>query len=51
MVSPAVIEMGGVIVTPVEKDFEGLNASDVEGIYREVSLNAGIVDSILAAMV
>ena len=50
VVSPAVIEMGGVIVTPVEKDFEGLYASDVEGIYREVSLKAGIVDSILAAM-
>jgi len=50
MVSPAVIEMGGVIVTPVEKDFEGLNASDVEDIYREVSLNTGIMDSILAAM-
>ncbi|MEI6154221.1 MAG: DUF4922 domain-containing protein [Deltaproteobacteria bacterium] len=50
VVSPAVIEMGGVIVTPVEKDFERLDAHDVEGIYREVSLNAGIVDSILAAM-
>jgi hypothetical protein len=50
VVSPAVIEMGGVIVTPVEKDFERLNASDVEGIYREVSLKADIVDSILAAI-
>ncbi|MCX5815742.1 MAG: DUF4922 domain-containing protein [Proteobacteria bacterium] len=50
VVSPAVIEMGGVIVTPVESDFERLDASDVEGIYREVSLKAGIVDSILAVV-
>jgi hypothetical protein len=50
LVSPAVIEMGGVIVTPMKKDFEGLDASDVEGIYGEVSLKANIVDSILAAM-
>ena len=51
VVSPAVIEMGGVIITPMEKDFEGLDAPDVEGIYREVSLKASTVDSILAVMV
>lgn len=50
LVSPAVIEMGGVIITPMEKDFEGLDASDVEGIYREVSLDAAAVDSILEAV-
>jgi len=50
VVSPAVIEMGGVIVTPMKKDFEGLDASNVEGIYREVSLKANIMDSILAVM-
>ena len=37
-VSPAVIEMCGVIVTPVERDLERLTAHDVENIYREVSL-------------
>ena len=37
-VSPAVIEMGGVLVTPLEKDFERLDESVVEGIFREVSL-------------
>ncbi len=37
VVSPAVIEMGGVLVTPVERDFERLDAPMVEGIYREVS--------------
>lgn len=37
-VSPAVIEMTGVIVTPFERDFERLDAADVEHIYSEVSL-------------
>lgn len=38
-VSPAVIEMGGVLVTPLEKDFQRLDESAVEGIFREVSLS------------
>jgi hypothetical protein len=38
-VSPAAVEMGGVIVTPVERDFDRLDAPAVEAIYREVSLH------------
>ena len=46
-VSPAVIEMGGVLVTPVERDFERLNASAVEDIFGEVSLKDEIVQSVV----
>jgi hypothetical protein len=49
-VSPAVIEMGGVLVTPVERDFERLDASAVEGIFREVSLKGEIVQSVVDAI-
>jgi hypothetical protein len=38
MVSPAVMEMGGMIVTPSETDFNRLDAETIESIYREVSL-------------
>jgi len=38
LVSPGVIDMGGVLITPVEKDFEQLDAAAVESIYKEVSL-------------
>jgi len=48
VVSPAVIEMGGVIVTPMERDFERLDAKAVEAIYREVSLDAAIVDDAIS---
>ena len=51
VVSPAVIEMGGVIVTPRQRDFERLNASDVENIYKEVSLDSQTVTSVLDAMI
>lgn len=37
-VSPAVMEMGGVIVTPSETDFHRLDAKTIEAIYREVSV-------------
>ena len=46
-VSPAVIEMGGVLVTPVERDFERLDASAVEGIFGEVSLKGEIVQNVI----
>ncbi|MBP1747463.1 MAG: putative cytosolic protein [Deltaproteobacteria bacterium] len=38
MVSPAVMEMGGIIVTPSETDFNRLDALAIESIYREVSV-------------
>lgn len=44
VVSPGAIDMGGVLITPVVKDFERLDAAAVESIYREVSLEGGIVE-------
>lgn len=37
LVSPAVMEMAGIIVTPVERDFDRLDAAAIESLYREVS--------------
>jgi hypothetical protein len=51
VVSPGHIDMGGVLVTPVEKDFERLDAATVEGIYGEVSLGAETVEKAIDAMV
>ncbi len=49
-ISPAVVEMGGVLVTPVERDFERLDGETVERIYREVSLPEEIVRRAIEAM-
>ena len=43
VVSPGVIEMGGLLVTPIGRDFERLDKATVESIYEEVSLEAAIV--------
>jgi len=50
-VSPAVIEMGGVLVTPFARDFERLDAAAVEPIYDEVSLKGNSVESAIHAIV
>jgi hypothetical protein len=50
VVSPGVIDMGGLLITPVEKDFEGLGSADVEDIYSEVSLEEKTVGHVIAAL-
>ena len=49
-ISPAVVEMGGIMVTPIEKDFERLDAPSVERIYSEVSLPQEVVELAVDAM-
>ena len=51
VVSPGLIDMGGVLVTPVERDFERLDTAGVEGIYGEVSLEAESVEKAIDALV
>jgi hypothetical protein len=50
VISPGVIDMGGVLITPVEKDFERLDATTIEGIYSEVTMDGKIVERALAAI-
>jgi hypothetical protein len=50
VVSPGVIDMGGLLITPVKRDFERLDATLVEGIYREVSLGGEIVEQAIQAV-
>lgn len=50
VISPGVIDMGGLLITPVEKDFERLDKALVEGIYEEVSLEAMTVERAMDAM-
>ena len=51
VVSPAVVEMAGVLVTPMERDFNRLDAAAAEAIYREVSLDGGILMKAMQSMV
>jgi ribosomal protein S18 acetylase RimI-like enzyme len=51
VVSPGVIDMGGILITPFEKDFERLDGAAVESIYEEVCLEGKTVERAIDAMV
>lgn len=44
MVSPASVEMGGIIVTPREEDFKKITKDDLKEIYNETCMNLNIND-------
>ncbi len=50
VVSPGVIDMGGLLITSVERDFERLGRVEVEGIYKEVSLDRKTMDRVIATL-
>ena len=48
LISPAAIDMAGILITPVEKDFLHVDAQTVEGIFHEVSVPEGTLLQLLA---
>lgn len=50
VISPGVIDMAGILVTPMERDFERLDAAAVEGIYKEVTLEGEVVGKALCEL-
>jgi hypothetical protein len=50
VVSPGAIDMAGVLITPVKKDFNRLDGVLVEDIFREVSLGGKTVERAIDAM-
>jgi len=49
LISPGLIDMGGLVITPLEKDFTLLDAKMMENIYREVSLDSETVQKVVAS--
>jgi hypothetical protein len=46
-VSPATIDLCGVFVVPVPKDFERIRGEDIESIFKEVTLPADAFEALL----
>jgi len=46
LVSPASVDMGGVLITPLEKDFMRITTTDIVAIYKDVCFSAEDVDSV-----
>jgi hypothetical protein len=49
-VSPAAVDMGGLIITPIERDFLSISPELVDAIYREVSLDGDEVEAIVRTL-
>jgi hypothetical protein len=47
LISPGLADMAGLIITPVEKDFDTLDAATLENIYLEVSLDTNTIQSVI----
>ncbi len=51
LISPAAVDLGGVIITPREEDFNRINKSDIEDIFRQVCFEenelTGLINEIL----
>jgi hypothetical protein len=50
LISPGMVEMGGIIITPIGKDFEIVNEELIRTIYAEVSVDEETMQKILAAL-
>lgn len=50
LISPAAVDMGGLVITPREEDFSRLDARTIKTIYREVSLESSLATTILEAL-
>ncbi len=47
LISPAAVDMGGLVITPRKVDHDRLDSSLVRGIYREVSMGPAFIDSLM----
>ncbi|MFA6469611.1 MAG: DUF4922 domain-containing protein [Bacteroidota bacterium] len=50
IISPAAVDIGGLVVTPMEKDFHSVDASMITSIFEEVSVTQETLVSILDAL-
>mgnify|MGYP000124377028 FL=1 len=46
LISPASVDMGGVFITPLQKDFEKISADDIKTILDEVCLSEAEAEEI-----
>jgi hypothetical protein len=50
LVSPAAVDIGGLIITPLEKDFLGIDARQVREIFTEVTVKSDVYSRLIEAI-
>ena len=48
LLSPASVDMGGVLITPREEDFNKISADDVRSIFEQVSMSQHEVEQLVS---
>jgi hypothetical protein len=51
LVSPGAVDMSGLMILPIERDFERLTAADIWQIYREVAIDDQIVETVIESII
>jgi hypothetical protein len=47
LISPAAVDIGGLVITPIEKDFRRVDATMIQNIFSEVSFDQDVIKRIL----
>jgi Domain of unknown function (DUF4922) len=47
LISPAAVDIGGLVITPVERDFQRADAALIESIFEEVSVAPDVFEKII----
>jgi hypothetical protein len=47
LISPAAVDLGGVIITPREEDFNNIRKSDIEDIFRQICFDENELNGLL----
>ncbi len=50
LISPAAVDIGGLVVTPVERDYERVDAKMIENIFEEVSVAQDVLEKIVSEL-
>lgn len=50
LISPASVDIGGLVITPIEKDFQNVDAKMIQNIFEEVSITKGVLEKIIGGM-
>jgi ATP adenylyltransferase/5',5'''-P-1,P-4-tetraphosphate phosphorylase II len=50
LISPASVDIGGLVVTPMEKDFHAVNAEMIRAIFEEVSVSQELIHTIIGKL-
>ena len=51
LVSPGAVDMSGLMILPIERDFKRLTAADIWQIYREVAIDDQVVERVISSII